>query len=284
MTTDLDYLRAAIAEAHTAESAGEVPVGAVVVHKGKIIGRGQNRVLRDSDPTAHAEVVALRKAGRHLGNYRIEDCTLYVTLEPCAMCAGAILHARIARLVYAALDPKAGACGSVLAVMNHPQLNHRVEVSPGLLAEECGSLLTNFFRQRRLTKAATRILQSGEPVMTTKKWSAKVDTDSTHPDEGLFNQSASAIAKALASKKVSPKGSASGMRMLNFYINRAGKNLSSERHAELEKAKDKLSAIIAKQKAKTEKQVPGKPHTSAKSATKKAAKKSAARKTGTKSK
>jgi tRNA(adenine34) deaminase len=203
------------------------------------------------------------------------------------MCAGAILHARVTRLVYAALDPKAGACGSVLAVMNHPQLNHRVEVQPGLLADECGSLLTNFFRQRRLTKAATRILQSGEPTMTTKttkkKWSAKVDTDSTHPDEGLFNQSASAIAKALASKKVSPKGPASGMRMLNFYINRAGKNLSSERHAELEKAKDKLSAIITKQKAKTEKQEPGKPHTSAKSATKKAAKKSAIRKTAKKS-
>jgi tRNA(adenine34) deaminase len=287
MQADLDYLRSAIAEAQAAETAGEVPVGAVVVHQGKIIGRGQNRVLRDSDPTAHAEVVALREAGRHLGNYRIEDCTLYVTLEPCAMCAGAILHARVTRLVYAALDPKAGACGSVLAVMNHPQLNHRVEVQPGLLADECGSLLTNFFRQRRLTKAATRILQSGEPTMTTKttkkKWSAKVDTDSTHPDEGLFNQSASAIAKALASKKVSPKGPASGMRMLNFYINRAGKNLSSERHAELEKAKDKLSAIITKQKAKTEKQEPGKPHTSAKSATKKAAKKSAIRKTAKKS-
>jgi tRNA(Arg) A34 adenosine deaminase TadA len=285
MQADLDYLRAAIAEAHAAEAAGEVPVGAVVVQKEKIIGRGQNRVLRDSDPTAHAEVVALREAGRHLGNYRIEDCTLYVTLEPCAMCAGAILHARVSRLVYAALDPKAGACGSVLTVMNHPQLNHRVEVYPGLLAEECGSLLTNFFRQRRLTKAATRILQSGETAMTTKKkWSAKVDTDSTHPDEGLFNQSAAAIAKALASKKVSPKGPASGMRMLNFYINRAGKNLSSERHAELEKAKDKLSALIAKQKAEIAKHKPGKTHTSAKSATKKAVKKSANKKSATKSK
>src|SRR6185437_9515739 len=152
-----------------AEAAGEVPVGAVVAHKGKIIGRGQNRVLRDSDPTAHAEVVALREAGRHLGNYRIEDCTLYVTLEPCAMCAGAILHARIARLVYAALDPKAGACGSVLAVMNHPQLNHRVEVAPGLLAEECGALLTSFFRQRRRNKGSSRILQTGEASMTTKE-------------------------------------------------------------------------------------------------------------------
>lgn len=281
MTTDLDYLRTAIAEAHAAEAAGEVPVGAVVVHNGKIIGRGQNRVLRDSDPSAHAEVVALREAGRHLGNYRIEDCTLYVTLEPCAMCAGAILHARIRRLVYAALDPKAGACGSVLAVMNHPQLNHRVEVAPGLLAEECGTLLTDFFRQRRRAKAAARILQMQEAPVTTKKtaaktstkkaptrkWSAKVHTESTYPEEGLFKQSASAIARALASKKVSPKGPASGMRMLNFYINRAGKNLSPARHAELEKAKEKLSAIIARQKEK-------KPHAAAKSATKKAAKKS----------
>lgn len=257
--TDLDHLRAAIAEAQSAEAAGEVPVGAVVVHAGKIIGRGQNRVLRDSDPTAHAEVVALREAGRHLGNYRIEDCTLYVTLEPCAMCAGAILHARIARLVYAAADPKAGACGSVLAVMNHAQLNHRVELHPGLLAEECGALLTNFFRQRRGKKTAIRISQNSEipakdvSMATKKKWSAKVDTDSTHPDEGLFNKSASAIAKALASKKVSPKGPASGMRMLNFYINRAGKNLTKERHAELEKAKEKLSAIIAKQKSEAPK-------------------------------
>jgi tRNA(adenine34) deaminase len=149
MAEDLDYLRAAIAEAQAAEIAGEVPVGAIIVHEGEIIGRGQNRVLRDSDPTAHAEIVALREAGRNLANYRLEDCTLYVTLEPCAMCAGAILHARIARLVYAAPDPKAGACGSVLSVMNHPQLNHKLEVISGLLAEECGFLLTNFFRQRR---------------------------------------------------------------------------------------------------------------------------------------
>src|SRR6185312_1542355 len=111
---------------------------------------------------AHAEVVALREAGRHLANYRLEGCTLYATLEPCAMCAGAILHARIARLVYAADDPKAGACGSVLAVMNHPRLNHRVDVHPGLLADECGALLTEFFRQRRRHKAAARILPTGE--------------------------------------------------------------------------------------------------------------------------
>src|SRR6201993_3199663 len=158
MSTDLTHLRAAIAEAQNAEANGEVPVGAVVVHENKIIGRGQNRVLRDSDPTAHAEIVALREAGLHLRNYRLEDCTLYATLEPCAMCAGAILHARIARLVYAAPDPKAGACGSVLSVLNHPSLNHTLELLPRLLAEECGALLTNFFRRRRLEKSAARIL------------------------------------------------------------------------------------------------------------------------------
>jgi tRNA(Arg) A34 adenosine deaminase TadA len=150
---DLTYLRAAISEAHSAEANGEVPVGAVVVHNNQIIGRGQNRVLRDSDPTAHAEIVALREAGLILKNYRLEDCTLYVTLEPCSMCAGAILHARITRLVYAAPDPKAGACGSVLSVLNHPALNHKLEVTSGLLAEECGALLTNFFLERRGKKA-----------------------------------------------------------------------------------------------------------------------------------
>ena len=153
MPDDIDHMRAAIDEAHAAERGGEVPIGAVIVHNGEIIARGQNRVLRDHDPTAHAEIVALRLAGRALTNYRLanEDggCTLYTTLEPCSMCAGAILHARIHRLVYAAPDPKAGACGSVLNVMNHPQLNHRVEVVSGLLADECGALLTNFFRARR---------------------------------------------------------------------------------------------------------------------------------------
>jgi len=146
----------AIAEARAAEANGEVPVGAVVIAPDgeTILGLGQNRVLRDSDPTAHAEIVAMREAGRALNNYRLltpdgEGCTLYVTLEPCAMCASAILHARIARLVYAADDPKAGACGSVLSVMNHPQLNHRVEVSRGVLADECSRMLSNFFLIRR---------------------------------------------------------------------------------------------------------------------------------------
>jgi len=149
MTGDLAFMHLAIAEARAAELAGEVPVGAVIVRDGEIIATGNNRVLRDSDPTAHAEIVALRVAGKAIGNYRLEGCTLYATLEPCAMCAGAIIHARIARLVYAASDPKAGACGSVLDVMNHPQLNHKVEVVSGLLAEECGAMLTDFFRARR---------------------------------------------------------------------------------------------------------------------------------------
>jgi tRNA(adenine34) deaminase len=148
--TDLDHLRACIAEARAAERDGEVPIGAILTLNGEIIARGQNRVLRDHDPTAHAEIVALRHAARALQNYRLPPgCTLYVTLEPCAMCAGAILHARVSRLVYAAPDPKAGACGSVLSVLNHPQLNHQVELSSGLLAGEAGEILTAFFRARR---------------------------------------------------------------------------------------------------------------------------------------
>jgi tRNA(adenine34) deaminase len=152
---DEQMMRLAIAEARDAEAAGEVPVGALVVGPdGKtIVGRGQNRVLRDSDPTAHCEIVAMREAGRALSNYRLltpeGGCTLYVTLEPCAMCASAILHARIVRLVYAADDPKAGACGSVLTVLNHPQLNHCVDVATGVLAEECSRMLSIFFLARR---------------------------------------------------------------------------------------------------------------------------------------
>ena len=143
-------MRLAFAEAQAAEAAGEVPVGAIVLSpKGDILGCGNNQVLRTSDPTAHAEIVALREAGRALGNYRLPGCTLVCTLEPCAMCAGAILHARIARLVYAARDPKAGACGSVLSVLNHPALNHHVEVTEGILGDECSTMLTEFFRRRR---------------------------------------------------------------------------------------------------------------------------------------
>ena len=149
------FMREAIAEAQLAERDGEVPVGAVIVLNGEVIARGRNQVITLSDPTAHAEVMAMRIAGRVLGNYRLEGCDLYATLEPCAMCAGALLHARIRRLVYAAPDPKAGACGSVLAVLNHPQLNHRVEVTPGLLAEECSAMLSAFFRARRQAQQST---------------------------------------------------------------------------------------------------------------------------------
>jgi tRNA(adenine34) deaminase len=149
MIEDPETMQATLAEALLAAEAGEVPIGAVIVHEGAIIARGQNRVLRDVDPTAHAEIVALRAAAKALGNYRLAGCTLYVTLEPCAMCAGAMIHARIDRLVFAAADPKAGACGSVLAVLNHPQLNHQIEVEQGIAADESAELLRNFFRERR---------------------------------------------------------------------------------------------------------------------------------------
>jgi tRNA(adenine34) deaminase len=147
--TDQDFMQAALEEARLAAEADEVPIGAVVVSEGVIIARGQNRVLRDVDPTAHAEIVALRAAAAAIGNYRLMGCTLYVTLEPCAMCAGAMIHARIDRLVFAAADPKAGAAGSALAVLNHPQLNHQMQVEQGILADEAAELLRNFFRERR---------------------------------------------------------------------------------------------------------------------------------------
>ncbi len=146
---DHNWIRAALEEASDAACAGEVPIGAIAVYQGVIAGRGQNRVLRDLDPTAHAEIVAMRAAARKLGNYRLTECCLYVTLEPCAMCAGAMIHARLGRLVYAAADPKAGAVHSVLQVLNHPDLNHRMDVRSGILAEESAELLRSFFRQRR---------------------------------------------------------------------------------------------------------------------------------------
>jgi tRNA(adenine34) deaminase len=147
--TDAEALALALDEARAAAAAGEVPIGAIVVESGVVIGRGQNRVLRDLDPTAHAEIVALRQAARALGNYRLPSCELFVTLEPCAMCAGAMIHARLGRLIYSAADPKAGAVGSVLEVLNHPRLNHQMLITSGELAEESGELLRAFFRQRR---------------------------------------------------------------------------------------------------------------------------------------
>ena len=147
--TDDEAMQAALDEAVGAEVAGEVPIGAVVVRDGVIIARGQNRVLRDNDPTAHAEVVALRGAAAAIGNYRLSDCTLVATLEPCAMCAGALIHGRVERLVYGAADPKAGAAGSVLSVVNHPALNHQMTVQGGVMAQESASLLRGFFQRRR---------------------------------------------------------------------------------------------------------------------------------------
>src|SRR6476661_2475349 len=142
-------MRAAIREALAAADADEVPVGCVIVHDGLIVGRGHNQTEGLQDATAHAEIVAIGAASNALGSWRLSDCTLYVTLEPCAMCAGAIVLARLPRLVYGAADPKAGACGSVLDVVREPRLNHRVEVAGGVRAEECGALLRAFFTRKR---------------------------------------------------------------------------------------------------------------------------------------
>ncbi|HZR63621.1 MAG TPA: tRNA adenosine(34) deaminase TadA [Terriglobales bacterium] len=144
------WMREALRAAQRALEGGEVPIGAVVIYEGKIVGRGFNRNLADSDPTAHAEIVALREAGTTLGNHRLSGCDLFVTIEPCAMCAGAIVHARIRRLVYGADDPKAGAVRSAMQVLNHPALNHRVEIRSGILAGKCAELLQEFFRARRV--------------------------------------------------------------------------------------------------------------------------------------
>ena len=147
--TDELWMEEAIRAAQRALEMGEVPVGAVVVCKKKIVGRGWNRNLADRDPTAHAELVALREAGSNVGNHRLGDCELFATIEPCAMCAGAMIHARLKRLVYGADDPKAGAVHSVLQVLNHPGLNHHMEVRGGILAGKCAELLQEFFRSRR---------------------------------------------------------------------------------------------------------------------------------------
>ena len=152
--SDEPFMEEALRAAQRALEAGEVPVGAIVVCDGKIVGRGGNRNLTDSDPTAHAEIIALREAGAALGNHRLEDCVLFATIEPCAMCAGALVHARLKRLVYGADDPKAGAIRSVMQVLNHPSLNHRVEVRSGVLAGRCAEVLQDFFRRRREEKSS----------------------------------------------------------------------------------------------------------------------------------
>ena len=149
VTSHSKWMKAALREAEKALEQGEVPVGAIVVREGEVIGTGRNRPISSSDPTAHAEIAALREAGRQADNYRLTGCTLYVTLEPCAMCAGAMVHARIARLVFGATDPKAGAAGSVFDIVGSPRLNHRVETHGGVMEEACGDLLREFFRARR---------------------------------------------------------------------------------------------------------------------------------------
>lgn len=150
--TDIEYMQIALQLAQEAAAAGEVPVGAIVVKNGEIIGRGYNAPITTHDPSAHAEIRAMRDAAAHLGNYRLVDCTLYVTLEPCAMCSGAIQHARIAKVIFGAQDPKTGACGSVINLMAEPKLNHHTSVTGGVLNEQCGAILSDFFAARRKAK------------------------------------------------------------------------------------------------------------------------------------
>jgi tRNA(adenine34) deaminase len=149
MEADLQFMQAALDEARAAAEAGEVPIGAALVHDGKILARSGNRTIRDTDPTAHAEIIVLREAARLTGNYRLAGSTLYVTIEPCSMCAGAIIQARVPRLVYGADDPKGGAVRSCFEVLSHPRLNHQVEVTPGVLAAEAAAILQSFFAARR---------------------------------------------------------------------------------------------------------------------------------------
>ena len=152
MLTDNDFMQLALAQAALAAQTGEVPVGAVVVCNGEVIATGRNAPIKGHDPTAHAEIMALRAAAKALGNYRLPDCTLYVTLEPCAMCSGAMLHARLKRVVFGALDPKTGAAGSVINLFDQPKLNHQTALQGGVLADESAAQLKAFFIQRRLEK------------------------------------------------------------------------------------------------------------------------------------
>jgi tRNA(adenine34) deaminase len=149
MASDLDFMEVALEEARGAAGEGEVPIGAIVVHEGKILARAGNRTIRDCDPTAHAEIIVLREASRVLGNYRLAGMTLYVTIEPCSMCAGAMIQARVSRLVYGADDLKGGAVRSCFEILSDKRLNHRVEVTAGVLAAECATVMQTFFAERR---------------------------------------------------------------------------------------------------------------------------------------
>ena len=153
-----DFMKLALEQAQHAWDLGEVPVGAVVVKDGVVIATGYNQPIGKHDPTAHAEIVALRAAAEVLGNYRLPGCELYVTLEPCVMCSGAMMHARVAKIVYGAPDPKTGACGSVVNLFEQAQLNHHAEVVGGVLAEECGAMLKNFFAARRKSKSTAKVV------------------------------------------------------------------------------------------------------------------------------
>jgi tRNA(adenine34) deaminase len=149
MESDIQFMQEALAEARASSDAGEVPIGAVLVCDGKTLARSGNRTIRDNDPTAHAEIIVLREAARLLGNYRLANTTLYVTIEPCSMCAGAMIQARVQRLVYGADDPKGGAVRSCFEILSNPRLNHQVEVSSGVLAADCAAILQSFFASRR---------------------------------------------------------------------------------------------------------------------------------------
>ncbi|MYM86983.1 tRNA adenosine(34) deaminase TadA [Rugamonas sp. FT82W] len=153
---DDDFMRQALEQAQHAWDLGEVPVGAVVVKDGVVIARGYNQPIGRHDPTAHAEIVALRAAAEALGNYRLPGCELYVTLEPCVMCSGAMMHARLARVVYGATDPKTGACGSVVNLFEQERLNHHTAIAGGVMADECGAMLKSFFAARRAAAAAAK--------------------------------------------------------------------------------------------------------------------------------
>lgn len=146
---DLEFMREALTEARVAGERGEVPIGALVVHEGRILARGHNRTLTDNDPTAHAEMVVLRAAAHAIGNYRLNGAAVYATVEPCAMCAGALIQARVARLIYGCAEPKGGAVHTCFHVLDHPAVNHRVEVTSGVLAEDCARVMQEFFQLRR---------------------------------------------------------------------------------------------------------------------------------------
>lgn len=156
---DSIFMQRAFELAHQAEQHDEIPVGAVVVHQGKIIGEGFNQSIMLNDPSSHAEMNAIRQAGKHLNNYRLIDCTLYVTLEPCPMCAGLLVHSRIKRLVFATSDLKTGAAGSSFNLVNNTQLNHQISISSGTMQDECSQLLSNFFKRRRKEKKANKQLE-----------------------------------------------------------------------------------------------------------------------------